>query len=236
MRARVLAPVLIAAAAAGVAAARIAPVVSPSESPAGRAPGWYATVETTMGAFTIRLLPEQAPQSVAHFVGFATGTIEYTDVFSGSPTKRPLYDGMAIHRVTTGTRIEAGDPTGTGRGAPPFWVPREEGPVTTGNGSYRVGTTGASGGRNSGSLFFVSVVPEPYLNTHNVFGEVVEGREIVDKITMVKIDEHKVPLEPVLIKKVTVFRVGNVPPLPAPVRYRPPAPELPQIREQELPG
>src|SRR5262245_21929826 len=136
MRARVVVPTLMAMAAAGLAAARIAPVVSPTESPAGREPGWYATVDTTMGAFTIRLFPEQAPQSVAHFVAFATGTIEYTDVLTGSPTKAPLYNGLAIHRVTTGTRFEAGDPTGTGRGAPPYWVPREEGPMNFSNGPF----------------------------------------------------------------------------------------------------
>lgn len=220
---------------ASAAAARIAPVVSPSESAAGRAAGWYATVDTTLGAFTIHLLPEQAPQSVAHFVGFATGTIERTDPFTGNVVKTPLYDGLAIHRVTTGTRFEAGDPTGTGRGAPPFWVPAEFGPIDF-SGTYRVGTTGSGGQRNSGSLFFVSAVPEPYLSgRHNAFGIVVEGREIVDKICMVPTDDHKVPKTPVIINKVSVFRVGDAPPLPAAVRFRPTNP-LPQVREHELPN
>jgi peptidyl-prolyl cis-trans isomerase A (cyclophilin A) len=225
----------LAAAAVTVAAARIAPVVSPSESPAGRAPGWYATIDTTLGAFTIRLLPEQAPQSVAHFVGFATGTIEYTDPFTGGKTKAPLYNGLAIHRITTGTRLEAGDPTGTGRGAPPFWVPRESGPIDFSH-PYRVGTTAAAGQRLSGSLFFISAVPEPYLSAgHNTFGEVVEGREIVDKICLVQTDDHKVPVKPVIIYNVSVFRVGDAAPLPTPARYRP-SESLPQVREEELPS
>jgi peptidyl-prolyl cis-trans isomerase A (cyclophilin A) len=226
--------VLAAAAAAGVAPARLAPVVSPHEATSERTAGWYATVQTTLGAFTIRLLPEQAPQTVAHFVGFAQGTIEYTDPFTGNKTKAPLYDGLAIHRITTAQRFEAGDPTGTGRGAPPFWVPREPGPVNFDR-PYRVGTTGAAGRRLSGSLFFVSVVAEPYLSAgHNAFGEVVEGREVVDKICGVAVDESKVPKEPVRIEKVSVFRVGEAPPLAAPVRYRPTRP-VPEIREEEAP-
>lgn len=233
MRGRLSVPVLVLAAAA--AHARLAPVVSPHEASAARAPGWYATVDTTLGAFTIRLLPEQAPQSVAHFVGFAQGTIEYTDPFTGNKVKTPLYDGLAIHRVTPAQRFEAGDPTGTGRGAPPWWVPRETGPVDF-NRPYRVGTTGAGGRRLSGSLFFVSAVAEPYLTgRHNAFGEVVEGRDVVDKICAVPVDENKVPKEPVRINKVTVFKVGDVPPIAAPVRYRPEQP-IPEIREQELPS
>lgn len=231
--------VVLAAAAAvlltgGAVLARIAPVVSPSESSAGRGPGWYATVDTTLGSFTIHLLPEQAPQSVAHFVGFAQGTIEYTDAFTGNRTTAPLYDGLAIHRITRGTRLEAGDPTGTGRGAPPFWVPRERGPIDFSH-PYRVGTTAAGGKRLSGSLFFVTAMPEPYLNAgHNAFGEVIEGTDTVDKICAVAIDENKVPVEPVTIKKVTIFQVPPVSPIPAPVRYRPQE-VVPEVRPTEDP-
>jgi peptidyl-prolyl cis-trans isomerase A (cyclophilin A) len=235
VRARLVLPILLLVVSA--AEARLAPVVSPHEASSDRVPGWYATVDTTLGAFTIHLLPEQAPQTVAHFVGFAQGTIEYTDIFTGNKVKTPLYDGMAIHRITPGQRLEAGDPTGTGRGAPPFWVPREPGPVDF-NRPYRVGTTAAGGARLSGSLFFVSAVAEPYLSgKHNAFGEVVEGRDVVDKICAVPVDENKVPKEPgVKINKVTVFKVGDVPPLPAFERYRPPRESLPEIREQELPS
>ena len=95
---------------------------------------------------------------------------------------------------------------------------------------------GGGGRRLSGSLFFVSVVPESYLNAgHNAFGEVVDGREVVSRICAVPVDENKVPKQPVTINKVTVFSVGNPPPLPAPMRYRPPIP-VPEIREQELPN
>ena len=144
-----------------------------------RPPGWYAVVETSLGSFTIQLFPEQAPQSVAYFVAFAQGRIEYVDPFTGNKKKTPIYDGVAIHKVTFQTRFEAGDPTGTGHGMPQFFVPREAGPKDFAH-PFRVGTTAAALQRNSGVVFFVSMVAEPYLSAgHNCFGEVVEGREVV---------------------------------------------------------
>lgn len=218
----------------GGAAARIAPASSPAESSSGRPTGWYARVDTSLGTFVMRLLPEQAPQTVAHFVGFARGTIQYVDPFTGNPKKDPFYDGVKIHRVTQAQRFEAGDWTGTGRGAPPFWVPREQGPVDFSR-PYRVGMTASSMQKISGVLFFVSMVSEPYLNmAHNCFGEVIEGREVVDKICNVRVDANKVPVEPVTIQKVEIFSVGDPAPIPEPVRFRPPIP-VPQPRETEFP-
>ena len=80
-------------------------------------------------------------------------------------------------------------------------MPREPGPIDF-SGTYRVGSTGAGGGRISGSLFFVSAVPEPYLSGgHNAFGIVVEGREIVDKICIVPSDNHKVLFSLVVLEQ-----------------------------------
>ena len=92
-----------------------------------RPQGWYAVVDTTLGSFTFRLLPEQAPQSVADFVAFAEGRMEYTDPYTGNKKKARYYDGVAIHKMVYGQRFEAGDPTGTGHGMPPVWVPKEAG-------------------------------------------------------------------------------------------------------------
>lgn len=198
-----------------------------------RPPGWYAVVETSLGSFTIRLFPEQAPQSVAYFAAFAQGRIEYVDPFTGATMKKPIYDGVAIHKVTFQTRFEAGDPTGTGHGMPQFFVPREPGPKDFSH-PFRVGTTAAALQRNSGVVFFVSMVSEPYLSAgHNCFGEVVEGRETVERICSVRTD-NKVPIEPVTIKHVAIVKSGNPPPLAEPVPYRPPVP-MPQFRTEETP-
>ena len=194
--------------------------------PPARPEGWYAEVETTLGSFTFRLLPEQAPQSVADFAAFATGQMEFVDPYTGNKKKAPFYDGLAIHRIKFAQRFEAGDPTGTGHGMPLVWVPAESGPVNFSR-PYRVGMTAASLKRISGVLFFATIVAEPYFNAgHNCFGEIVEGRDVVDKICNVKIDDNGVPLEPVVIKHVKIVKSGEPKPLPAPVPYDPPVPTM----------
>jgi peptidyl-prolyl cis-trans isomerase A (cyclophilin A) len=191
-----------------------------------RPEGWYAEVTTSLGAFTIKLLPEQAPQTVAHFAAFAEGRMEYVDPFTGNKKKSPYYDGIAIHKTTFSQRFEAGDATGTGQGMPLVWVPYEPGLVNFSR-PYRVGMTAASMKRISGVLFFVSVVAEPYLNgRHNCFGEVVEGRDVVDRICQVPTNNRGVPLEPVVIRHVAIVKSGNPPPLADPVHYDPPEPVL----------
>jgi peptidyl-prolyl cis-trans isomerase A (cyclophilin A) len=183
-------------------------------------------VETSLGSFTIKLLPEQAPQTVAHFAAFAEGRMEFVDPFTGDKKKAPYYDGLAIHKTTFAQRFEAGDSTGTGHGMPLVWVPSEPGPVNFSR-PYRVGMTAASMKRISGVMFFVSIVAEPYLNSrHNCFGEVIEGRDVVDRICQVATNNRGVPLEPVVIRHVAIVKSGDPPPLPAPVPYDPPVPVL----------
>ena len=211
-----------------VALLAVASMAAASPQP-DRPQGWYALIETSLGSFTVKLLPEQAPQTVAHFAAFAQGRMEWVDIATGEKLKRPFYDGLAIHRVTVKQRFEAGDPTGTSRGAPLVWVPKEQGPVDFSR-PFRVGMTGSSMQRISGVLFFVSMVAEPYFNpTHNCFGEVVDGQSVVEAICGVRTDKNKVPLEPVTIKKVSILKSGNPPPLAEPVRYRPPHP-VPEAR------
>jgi cyclophilin family peptidyl-prolyl cis-trans isomerase len=199
---------------------------SPGAAPQAeeRPEGWYAVVETTLGSFTVRLLPEQAPQTVAHFAAFAEGRMEFVDLLTGNKKKVPFYDGLAIHRVTAGKRFEAGDPTGTGHGAPLVYVPREEG-VDDFARPFRVGMTASSLQRISGVMFFVTMVAEPYLNAaHNCFGEVVEGRGVIEAICGVATTPDRVPITPVMIRHVAIVKSGSPPPLAEPVRYKPPRP------------
>jgi len=194
--------------------------------PPARPEGWYAEVETSMGSFTFRLLSEQAPQTVAHFVAFATGQMEFVDTFTGNKKKAPFYDGLAIHKTKFAQWFEAGDPTGTGHGMPLVWVPAELGPVNFSR-PYRVGMTASSMKRISGVMFFATIVAEPYFNSgHNCFGEIVEGRDVVDQICNVKINENGVPLQPVVIKHIKIVKSGEPKPLPAPVPYEPPVPTV----------
>ena len=78
----------------------------------------HAHITTTEGAFTIRLFDQEAPNTVANFVGLAEGTKEFTDPKTGKKTTRPFYDGLVFHRVIEGFMIQGGDPLGTGTGGP----------------------------------------------------------------------------------------------------------------------
>jgi cyclophilin family peptidyl-prolyl cis-trans isomerase len=85
--------------------------------------------------------------------------------------------------------------------------------------------TAASLKRNSGVLFFVSIVAEPAFNSsHNCFGEIVEGSDVVERICTVKTDDKGTPLEPVVIRHISIVKSGDPPPLPDPIPYEPPVP------------
>ena len=206
--------------------------VARAQSPApGASPlpeGWYARVETDRGAFVIHLFPEQAPQSVAHFAAYADGRMPWRDPLTGQLKKNvPYYDGVTVHKVIPMDHIELGDWTATGNGSPPVYVPPELGGPEDFNHPFRVGLTRASGGRISGSLFFVTMVSAPYYNgRHPCIGEVVQGREIVQKLCGLPVDESKRPLTPPKVAHVTIFKSGEPAPIPDPVPYHHVTPKL----------
>jgi peptidyl-prolyl cis-trans isomerase A (cyclophilin A) len=184
--------------------------------------GWYARITTDMGEIVVRLLPEQAPQSVAHFVALAEGRLGWIDPFTGSETEGNYYDGVVIHKVELAQRFETGDRTGTGRGSPPLYVPPEGGgPVNFHQGNV-VGMTRAPLGKISAVQFFVTVTPQPWLTgRHPCFGEVVSGEEVAFEITAVPRDSAGKPRDPIHVQKIRIFKVGEVGPLPEPVPYTP---------------
>lgn len=177
--------------------------------------GHYAVIETDLGRVVARLLPEQAPQSVAHFAALAMGELSWTNA-RGEEQKYPYYDGIPIHILRAGLLFEAGDWTKTGRGAPPFYAPEE------GYGPYdfsdagRLGMT-RSGGRPSAVQFFVTAAANPRFNrVFPCFGEVVEGREVVFQISQQKAFTNGRPVEDITINSIRIFQIGNPPPLPEP--------------------
>ncbi len=191
-------------------------VAHASDTEPSLAEGWYARVDTTLGDIVIELLPEQAPQAVAHVAALAEGELEWFDVVTGEPKKTRYYDGIAVHLAEAGQRFEVGDPTGTGRGAPRIFVPLEFGAVSFSE-PGRVGLTRDGLGRISGAQFFVTVSGLPWLNTkHTCFGKVVEGLEVVRRITSVKTYSNGRPMEPPLVERVDIFAVGDPAPLPKP--------------------
>jgi peptidyl-prolyl cis-trans isomerase A (cyclophilin A) len=187
--------------------------------PEGLSEGWYARIDTSAGRIIARLLPEQAPQSVAHFAAMAEGRLEWFDRNDGEFKKGPYYDGIKIHRAVAGRLFEAGDPSGTGYGAPDLFVaPEGAGPINF-NAPHRLGMT-KEGGVTSGVQFFVTASAQPRLSRfHPCFGIVVSGHDVVMSISQVKTYPNKRPLDPPVLERVRIFKVGDPPPLPEPQRY-----------------
>ena len=195
--------------------------------PPGLPDGWYARIDTSMGTILARLLPEQAPQSVAHFAALAQGRLPWIDPLTGTTKQGHYYDGLLVHKAEAAQRFETGDPTATGRGAPLFYVPIEGvGPINF-HQPWRLGMTRSSQGKISGVLFFVTVSSLPHLSgRHPCFGEVVSGKKVVRSICSVKTLSDGKPLEPIVVERLRVLKAGEPPPLPDPVPYRPPASEF----------
>ena len=167
-----------------------------------------ATLHTNQGPVVIRLFPDHAPKTVRNFVELAEGGRQWTDPRTGRATTDKLYDGTIFHRVIPDFMIQGGDPLGSGRGGPGYKFADEIHPDLSFDRPYLLAMANAGPGTN-GSQFLITVVPTPWLNgKHTIFGEVIEGADVVDLITRVKTGSQDRPVEDVTIESVTVGR-GN---------------------------
>ncbi|MCP3142219.1 peptidylprolyl isomerase [Pyxidicoccus xibeiensis] len=165
----------------------------------------YATFDTTQGQIVVRLFSKDAPTTVASFVGLATGELEFEDPTTREKTKRPFYDGTVFHRVIPGFMIQGGDPTGTGRGGPGFNVPDEYKSGRTFDKVGLLATANIGRPNTNGSQFFLTTSKPTYLNNkHTIFGEVVTGYDVVEKIGNVPRDGSDRPRQDVRINKLTI--------------------------------
>ena len=172
-----------------------------------RTPGTYAVFDTTLGKIVIRLLEKEAPKTVANFVGLAEGTKEFRDAKSGQKVKRPFYDGMAFHRVIPNFMIQGGCPLGTGTGDPGYKFEDEFHSSLQHDKPGKLSMANSGPGTN-GSQFFIPVAATPWLdNHHSIFGEVVEGQDVADKISKAARDKNDRPQQAVVLQKVTIERV-----------------------------
>jgi peptidyl-prolyl cis-trans isomerase A (cyclophilin A) len=171
------------------------------------APGLYAHFDTTEGRFTVRLYDKEAPKTVENFVGLAEGTKEFIDPRSAARAKRPFYDGIIFHRVIDGFMIQGGDPLGQGYGGPGYTFADEFHPTLRHDRAGLLSMANA-GPNTNGSQFFVTLAPTPHLdNRHSIFGEVIEGLDVVRKIGKVKTGPSDRPVTPVVMNKITIERV-----------------------------
>ncbi len=172
-----------------------------------RTPGTYAVFDTSQGKIVIRLLEKETPKTVANFVGLAEGTKEFRDAKTGQKVKRPFYDGLVFHRVIPNFMIQGGCPLGTGTGDPGYKFEDEFHSSLRHDKPGKLSMANSGPGTN-GSQFFITVAATPWLdNHHSIFGEVVEGQDVADKISKVARDRNDRPQQAVVLEKVTIERV-----------------------------
>jgi peptidyl-prolyl cis-trans isomerase A (cyclophilin A) len=172
-----------------------------------RPAGTYAIFETSQGNIVVRLLESEAPKTVANFVALAEGTKEFTNEKTHQKEKRPFYNGLIFHRVIPQFMIQGGCPQGSGMGGPGYKFGDEFHPSLKHSKAGKLSMANSGPGTN-GSQFFITVAATPWLdNRHTIFGEVVEGQDVADKISNLPRDSNDRPRTPVTLQKVLIERV-----------------------------
>jgi peptidyl-prolyl cis-trans isomerase A (cyclophilin A) len=172
-----------------------------------RPAGTYAIFETSLGNIVVKLHEKEAPKTVENFIGLAEGAKEFTNSMTGKKEKRNYYDGLTFHRVIPQFMIQGGCPQGDGRGGPGYSFADEFHPSLKHSKAGKLSMANA-GPNTNGSQFFITVAPTPHLdNRHTIFGEVVEGQDIADKISKAPRDSMDKPRVPVTMK-VRIERVA----------------------------
>ena len=155
--------------------------------------GLYAKFETGKGEILLKLFHQETPRTVGNFVGLVEGTRENSERKQG----QPYYDGLVFHRVIADFMIQGGCPQGRGTGGPGYQFADEFHPTLRHDKPGILSMANAGPGTN-GSQFFITHGPTPHLDDkHSVFGEVVEGQDVVDAIAQGD-----------GLKKVSIQRVG----------------------------
>jgi len=172
-----------------------------------REPGTYAVFDTNLGKITCKLFEKDAPNTVRNFIELSEGDREWKDRISGKKGPGPLYNGTIFHRVIPNFMIQGGDPSGTGMGGPGYQFADE-----TKGSPHKFDKPGklamANAGPNTnGSQFFITVAPTTWLTgNHTIFGEVVEGQDVVNKITQLQRDRNDKPTKDVVLNSVKIER------------------------------
>jgi cyclophilin family peptidyl-prolyl cis-trans isomerase len=148
-----------------------------------------ATLHTNHGAIAIELFDDDAPKTVGNFLKLA---------------RDGFYNGVIFHRVIPDFMVQGGDPTGTGSGGPGYQFEDEFNDNKVVRGALAMANAGPN---TNGSQFFITVAPTPHLNNrHAIFGEVVEGYDVVEKISKVPRNSQDRPNKEVKINSVKIER------------------------------
>ena len=148
-----------------------------------------AVIETNLGTMEIELFEEKAPITVGNFVDLI---------------EKGFYDGVIFHRIISGFMVQGGDPTGTGMGGPGYEIEDEFHPDLK-HDSKGILSMANAGPNTGGSQFFITLAPQLYLDNHHaVFGKVISGEDVLDKIGAVATDAGDKPINEVKMIKVTL--------------------------------
>lgn len=179
----------------------------------------YARLHTNQGAILVRLEEERAPKTVANFVALATGNIGWKDPKTGQSMNEPLYQGIRFHRVIPGFMVQCGDPLTRhadqanrwGTGGPGYRFSDEFHPQLKHDQAGVLSMANAGPGTN-GSQFFITEGPTPHLDgRHAVFGVVVSGQPIVNKIANTARGPNDRPKQDQILERVEIFRSETPP-------------------------
>ena len=189
--------------------------------------GPFVVMDTSMGRITCQFFQNQAPNAVANFIALAEGAKDWTDpVTSKVQRHKRYYDGTTFHRVIPEFMIQGGDPAGTGMGGPGYQFDDELDANLNFDRAGRLAMAN-SGPNTNGSQFFVTEQPYESLNQHyTLFGQCDDASvEVVKAIARVPRDADDKPLTPVVLRKVTIVREGQLmpPPQSTPAQSTPPA-------------
>ncbi|HWD00695.1 MAG TPA: peptidylprolyl isomerase [Candidatus Sulfopaludibacter sp.] len=173
--------------------------------------GLYAIFATSEGNFTAKLYEKETPLSVANFVALAEGTKAWKDPRTHAMVKRPLYDNLEFYRVVPGEMIQSGSATG----APAFdcgvSVRDEFLPGLSFDRAGKLAVANSGAPDSGGCQFFVTVSPMSlWNNKYAIFGTVIRGQEVVEKINHVAVHDEQ-PLHPAQLLSVTIMRIGEEP-------------------------
>lgn len=158
-----------------------------------------AVFETNLGTFEAELYAKECPETVWNFINLAEGRQE-------TSREGNYFDGLNFHRVISGFVIQGGCPLGNGTGDPGYRFKDEFDPSLRHDGAGVLSMANAGPGTN-GSQFFVTLAPTPHLNDrHSVFGKVVKGLDVVEKIGIVNTGPMDKPVEEIVMNKVTIKR------------------------------
>ncbi len=197
---------------------------APAQPPAGSTaapalePGLYAIFNTSMGTITAVLYEKEAPNTVRNFVALARGTKPWKDP-KGVRVTRPMYNNITFHRVIPNFMIQTGDPTATGSGDCGITIKDEIVPTLKYDRPGRLGMANTGSPNTGGCQFFITEVPYPSLDPspgnsgYTIFGQVVEGQDVVPRIARVPARNEK-PITPVRLISVTIKRIGPAPVAP----------------------